>query len=119
MAVDDNATAEAYTMTGAVRRLPYELRLEELTVEPTNYEAKVSINNEVVLLRVNHPYNYSPSQKIYLASVSDANAEAKYAIIEIVTEPWQWLTMAGIVMLIFGGVLLFIRGPRKTQTQKL
>ena len=115
VAVDDNATAEAYTMTGAVRRLPYELRLEELTVEPTNYEAKVSINNEVVLLRVNHPYNYSPSQKIYLASVSDANAEAKYAIIEIVTEPWQWLTMAGIVMLIFGGVLLFIRGPRKTQ----
>lgn len=119
LAVDSNATNQAYTMAGAVRRLPYELRLESLTIEPTNYEARVAIDNDVVSLRVNHPYDYSLSQKIYLASVSDANAGAEYAIIEIVDEPWQWLSMAGIVMLILGGVLLFVRGPRKTVNREL
>ncbi|MBO7282378.1 MAG: hypothetical protein J6U73_03105, partial [Alistipes sp.] len=119
VAVDSNATNQAYTMAGAVRRLPYELRLESLTIEPTNYEARVAIDNDVVSLRVNHPYDYSLSQKIYLASVSDANAGAEYAIIEIVDEPWQWLSMAGIVMLILGGMLLFVRGPRKTVNREL
>lgn len=119
LAIDSNATDQAYTMEGAVHRLPYELRLESLTIEPTNYEACVAIDDEIVLLRVNHPYDYSLSQKIYLASVSDANAGAEYAIIEIVKEPWQWLSMAGIVMLILGGVLLFVRGPRKTVNREL
>lgn len=119
VAIDSNATNQAYTMAGAVRILPYELRLESLTIEPTNYEARVAINDEIVSLRVNHPYNYTLSQKIYLASVSDANAGAECAIIEIVDEPWQWLSMAGIVMLILGGVLLFVRGPRKTVNREL
>ena len=119
LAVDGNATNQAYTMAGAVRILPYELRLDGLVVEPANYEAKVAINSEVVSLRVNHPYDYSLSQKIYLASVNAETKGGEYAIIEIVDEPWQWLSMVGIVMLIFGGVLLFVRGPRKTANREL
>lgn len=119
VAVDGNATDKAYTMAGAVCRLPYEIRLEELTIErndagvATNYEARVAIDTEVVSLRVNHPYNSSLAQKVYLVSVSDP-AEGEYAVLEIVNEPWQWLSAAGVVMLILGGVLLFLRGPRKT-----
>lgn len=119
VAVDGNATDKAYTMAGAVRRLPCEIRLEELTIErndagvATNYEARVAIDTEVVSLRVNHPYNSSLAQKVYLVSVSDP-AEGEYAVLEIVNEPWQWLSAAGVVMLILGGVLLFLRGPRKT-----
>lgn len=118
VAIDGNATAEAYTMQGAVRRLPYELRLEGLTVErndegvATNYEARVAVDDTEVVLRVNHPYDYSLSQKIYLASVGEDEG-GDYAIIEIVDEPWQWLSVAGIVMLILGGVLMFVRGPRQ------
>lgn len=118
VAVDGNATDKAYTMSGTVCRLPYEIRLEELAIErndagvATNYEARVAIDKEVVSLRVNHPYNSSLAQKVYLVSVSDP-AEGEYAVLEIVNEPWQWLSAAGIVMLILGGVLLFLRGPRK------
>ena len=119
VALDGNATNQAYTMAGAVRILPYELRLVDLNAEPTNYEARVAINNEVVLLRVNHPYDYTISQKIYLASVAPETESGEYAILEIVNEPWQWLSMAGIVMLILGGVLLFVRGPRKTENREL
>lgn len=120
VAVDGNAASEAYTMEGAVRRLPYELRLVELAVErndegvATNYEARVAIDDNEVVLRVNHPYDYSLSEKIYLASVSKDVDGGDYAIIEIVDEPWQWLSMVGILMLISGGVLLFICGPRKS-----
>lgn len=118
VAVGSAATDVAYTMQGAVHRLPYELRLEGLTIErndegvATNYEARVAVDDSVVVLRVNHPYDYSLSQKIYLASVG-ADDNGDYAIIEIVDEPCQWLSMVGIVMLIFGGVLMFVRGPRK------
>lgn len=118
VAVDSKVTDQAYTMEGAVRRLPYELRLEELAIEhnnkgiATNYEARVAIDNEVVLLRVNHPYSTTLAEKVYLVSVGDPK-EGEYAVLEIVNEPWQWLSATGIIMLIFGGLLLFIRGPRK------
>ena len=118
MAVDHVPTNEAYTMQGTLHILPYDISLEELTVErneqgvATNYEAKVKVSDESVELRVNHPYNRTLTEKIYLASVKES-AEGSYAIIEVVDEPWQWLSMAGIVMLILGGLLLFLRGPQR------
>lgn len=118
VAIDGDPTSEAYSMDGGVRVLPYELRLVELKVEPTNYEARVAIDSKEVVLRVNHPYDHTISQKIYLASVNNTTSTGGYAIIEIVDEPWQWLSMAGIVMLIMGGILLFIRGPRKTVNRR-
>jgi hypothetical protein len=38
-------------------------------------------------------------------------AESSYCILEIVREPWKYLTVAGIVMLLAGALLLFIGGP--------
>ena len=118
LAVDATPTNEAYTMQGTLNILPYEISLEELIVErdergvATHYEARVRVGGESVVLRVNHPYNRTLSQKIYLASVKET-AEGDIAILEIVNEPWQWLSMAGIVMLILGGLLLFLRGPQR------
>lgn len=118
MAVGATPTNEAYTMKGTLSILPYEIALEKLIVErndqgvATHYEARVRVEDESVVLRVNHPYNRTLSQKIYLASVKGA-AEGDVAILEIVNEPWQWLSMAGIVMLILGGLLLFLRGPQR------
>jgi uncharacterized membrane protein HdeD (DUF308 family) len=44
-----------------------------------------------------------------------------YAVIEIVKEPWQWLSATGIIMLIAGAVLLFVQGPKngKQETKNL
>lgn len=118
MAVDATPTNEAYTMKGTLSILPYEIALEELIVErneqgvATHYEARVCLEDKSVVLRVNHPYDRTLTQKIYLASVKET-AEGDVAILEIVDEPWQWLSMAGIVMLILGGLLLFMRGPQR------
>ena len=66
------------------------------------------------MLFVNHPYDRTLSEKIYLVSFGKTLMGETYAVIEIVKEPWQWLSAAGIIMLIAGAVLLFVQGPRKT-----
>ena len=117
---------EAYTMEGEERRLPYTLELKDFIIEqsengtPTHYEAQVMVDGTMVTLRVNHPYARTISEKIYLVSFSTSPSGERYAIVEIVNEPWQWLSAAGIIMLIAGAMLLFIQGPSqltKTKTK--
>lgn len=108
---------EAYTMEGEERRLPYTLELKDFSIEeaengtPTHYEAQIMVGGTIVTLRVNHPYARTISEKIYLVSFSTSPHGERYAIVEIVSEPWQWLSAAGIIMLLAGAILLFIQGP--------
>lgn len=112
---------EAYTMEGKQRFLPYTIELVSFHMEhaengaPTHYEANIKVDNENVTLRVNHPYSRTLSEKIYLVSFGKTLMGESYAVVEIVKEPWQWMTATGIIMLIVGAVLLFIQGPRKTE----
>ncbi|MBQ2240352.1 MAG: hypothetical protein II322_05970, partial [Alistipes sp.] len=55
-------------------------------------------------------------EKIYLVSIDPQGA---YCVVEIVREPWQWASLAGIVMLLAGAVMLFIRGPRHTANKQI
>ena len=119
MPVHNFPSNEAFTMQGEPRRLPYTLELKDFTIEqaengtPTHYEAQIMVDDERVTLRVNHPYARTLSEKIYLVSFSSSPQGERYAIVEIVSEPWQWLSAAGIILLIAGAMLLFIQGPRK------
>ena len=114
---------EAYTMEGEERRLPYTLELKDFSIEeaengtPTHYEAQVMVDGTMVTLRVNHPYARTISEKIYLISFPTSPRGERYAIVEIVSEPWQWLSAAGIIMLLAGAMLLFIQGPRKLKIE--
>ena len=119
MPVHNFPSNEAFTMQGEPRRLPYTLELKDFAIEqaengtPTHYEAQIMVDDERVTLRVNHPYARTLSEKIYLVSFSSSPQGERYAIVEIVSEPWQWLSAAGIILLIAGAMLLFIQGPRK------
>ena len=112
-------SGEAYTMEGEPRRLPYTLELKDFSIEqsengtPTHYEAQLMVDNTMVTLRVNHPYARTISEKIYLVSFSATPSGEQYAIVEIVSEPWQWLSAIGILMLLAGAMLLFINGPKR------
>ena len=112
---------EAYTMEGKQRFLPYTIELESFRMEqaengaPTHYEAEIMVDGKKVMLRVNHPYERTLTEKIYLVSFGKTLMGETYAVIEIVKEPWQWMTATGIIMLIAGAVLLFVQGPRKTE----
>ena len=113
---------EAFTMQGEPRLLPYTIELKDFVIEqaengtPTHYEAQVMVDGTMVTLRVNHPYARTISEKIYLVSFSTTPQGERYAIVEIVREPWQWLSAMGIIMLIAGAMLLFVQGPRKGRT---
>lgn len=119
IAIDREPNDEAYTMSGARRILDYELTLEDYDIRlddsgmPRHYEAVVGIDGESHAIRVNHPYARSWQEKIYLISIGEGTSGEVYCIVEIVREPWQWLSMAGIVMLIAGAVMMFLGGPRR------
>ena len=116
-------SSEAYTMEGEERRLPYTLELKDFRIEhsengtPTHYEAQLMVDDAMVTLRVNHPYARTISEKIYLVSFSTRPSGECYAIVEIVSEPWQWLSATGILMLIAGAMLLFMQGPFKLKIE--
>ena len=107
-------------MEGELSPTPYSIELHSFQMEsadngaPTHYEAQIMVDVKKVMLMVNHPYNRTLSEKIYLVSFGKTLMGETYAVIEIVKEPWQWLSAAGIIMLIAGAVLLFVQGPRKT-----
>lgn len=118
MAVDERPNSVAYTMSGAEVTLDFDVSLREFKMTPAEegvqmqYEATVVMDGKDVVLRVNHPYDRTWAQKIYIVSYGSQHA-GNYVVVEIVTEPWQWLSLVGIVMLIVGAVMMFLRGPRR------
>ena len=103
--------------------LDYDIELLNFDVEyydngtPSSYEAMVAVENRDVSLRVNKPYNHTLSETIYLVSYgANANGEP-YCILEIVREPWRWISAAGIIMLLAGSVMLFLRGPQRAKNR--
>ena len=115
----DAAATEVYSESGGRTLLDYELSLQEFRIDyfvggtPAAFEADVVIDGEATTLRVNHPYNRTLSETIYLLGYDVEQPEAaRYCILEVVREPWRWLTFSGIVMLIAGAVFMFIQGRR-------
>jgi hypothetical protein len=124
--VEQKPITHAYHLDGTMTNLDYALQLNQCEAEynnmgmPTHFEATVVIDNKEVALRVNHPYNRTLGEKIYLVSIGQSpDNGAPYCIVEIVREPWQWLSLAGIVMLLAGSVMLFIRGPRHAANKQI
>jgi hypothetical protein len=105
----------AYKFDGGVSGLGYKVKMVDYTVEysesgaPSLYEAKISIDgDEPVVLSVNDPYSVALGEDIYLASVND-----QFCVLQIVREPWRYFALAGILMLLAGAFMLFIKGPRR------
>lgn len=104
----------AYMMDGSITTLDYKLNLLDYKVElssegkPSYYEAVVYVNDDEAVITVNHPLSINLGENVYLASVSDAGC-----IFQIVREPWRYFTLTGILMLLTGAFMLFIRGPRQ------
>lgn len=119
IAIDSTPSDQAYTMAGEPRLLDYELSLVDACTEygddgtPHQFNATIMVDGVAATISVNHPYDYSWMEKIYLISISDNAGAEPYCIVEVVREPWQWLSMTGIVMLIVGAVLMFLGGPRR------
>lgn len=111
---------EAFDMNGVSYHLDYEMELRSFSVEyypngsPSRFAAEVRLGDEEAVLEVNHPYSYRLGEDVYLTSYDIANGnDSQYCILQVVIQPWKYITVAGILMMLAGAVLLFINGPRK------
>ena len=111
---------EAYFMDGRQTWLPYDIVLEDFDVQeypggvPSAFRAEVVVDGVSATIEVNDPYTRAFGEDVYLVGYdAAAGPESSYCILEIVREPWKYITVAGVVMLLAGAVLLFIGGPSK------
>lgn len=110
---------EAYDMEGKAYYLDYELELHKFEAEyypngmPSRLVANIRAGKEEALLEVNHPYSYRSGEDIYLVGYDSQNPSAtSYCVLQIVRQPWKYIMVAGILMMLVGSVLLFINGPK-------
>ena len=113
--VPDRECVSAYKLDGSITALRYKLRLEDYSIDfneegkPVYYEAVVSVgDSHAKVITVNHPLSFSLGEDIYLARVSEGGC-----VLQIVREPWRYFALAGILMLLLGAFMLFIKGPKR------
>ena len=106
-AVKDTPVSEVYTADGKRDWLEYEIELKGLDSE----RADVIVDGHRVNLEVNHPYSVSLAETVYLTGIDKKYGDS--CVLQIVYEPCRYVTLAGIVMMLIGAMLLFINGPRK------
>ena len=117
-AIKDIPVIEAVSMDGIPESLPFEIRLSEFKTEtfsngvPSMFEAKMLVNGENVVLKVNEPYNVSFGKDLYLVGF-DSVYDSDSCILQVVYEPWRYGALAGVVMMLAGAFLLFVGGPRR------
>ena len=105
----------AYTTTGAAEELGYDIELLDLRTERDSagrlsaIEADIMVDDKSATLSVNHPTSKGLGTKIYIVN----DGREGYAIIEIINEPWHYLSFVGIVMLLAGAAMMFVMGPKK------
>lgn len=111
-------TKTALCQSGEVVQLDYKLSLVDFKADyyendtPSAYEAEVDIDGRRVVLRVNHPHRVAFGEHIYLTSF-EQKAEGTCCIVQIVRQPWRVVMFVGIVLLLAGAILIFIRGPKR------
>jgi hypothetical protein len=117
-AIRDLPVREAFSMDGTVGWLPFEVTLKEFKNEtysngvPSMYEARVNVDGEAVVLKVNKPYNVSFGKDLYLVGFDNMHG-GDSCILQVVYEPWRYAALAGVVMMLAGAFLLFAGGPRR------
>lgn len=114
---------EAYSMDGKAYYLDYELELYSFNTEyypngmPSRFAADVRIGEQRTTLEVNHPHSYRLGEDIYLTGYDTRNVgNTRYCILQIVRQPWKYVMVTGILMMLAGAVLLFIDGPKKAKS---
>ena len=118
----DKAERRTFSAERQIHYAPYTLRLKDFRVEsypdgmPRQYRAQVEIDGKSTEIAVNHPCSPRFGEHIYLSSYDMQKGEdTGYIMVQIVRQPWQYGTLAGIVMLLAGTLLLFVQGAERRE----
>lgn len=115
------AVSEGWRMDGSRVVLADEFVLEDFSVDyydnnvPSVFEARINVgnknvkgDNKKVLLKVNKPFSLSFAEKLYLNSYDAASGAC---VVRIVREPWTAAIYLGIILMLCGAFLLFVKPP--------
>ncbi|MGM9734888.1 MAG: cytochrome c biogenesis protein ResB [Candidatus Cryptobacteroides sp.] len=113
--VPGQETGIAYREDGSVDRLSHTLLLDDFTTDyfdngvPSVYEAKVQVDGRPVSIKVNDPFTAGFGEQVYLVAAGGEGEGG--CVLQVVRQPWKYLTVIGILMMIAGAVMLFAKGP--------
>jgi hypothetical protein len=113
----DKPNNEAFTSQGRTVFLDKPFQLKEFAVEhyangtPRHFFADIIVDEQVIRLEVNHPYSAGWGEDYYLTSYDMHSPEPAYCVVQIVREPLKYVMLAGIIMMLVGGFLLFLEVP--------
>ena len=116
----DKPNNEAFTSQGRTVFLDKPFQLKEFAVEhyangtPRHFFADIIVDEQVIRLEVNHPYSAGWGEDYYLTSYDMRSPEPAYCVVQIVREPLKYVMLAGIIMMLVGGFLLFLEGPKRS-----
>ena len=103
----------AYDENGCELPLRHTMRLQRFAIErnPANntvvqFRAWLLVDDEPCELAVNSPHSVGLGEDIYLMSyhLNSSGTDVKDCVIQVVHEPWKYVTLLGIVMLLLGVV---------------
>lgn len=117
--VESCPASEAYMVEGQSVRLDYEMELKTFSAQyfdngvPSDFAARVAIDGEEVILRVNTPYSYRLGEDIYLVNYEKDLAGRTRCIVQVVRDGWYPVMVVGIAMMLLAAVLMFLQGARE------
>lgn len=106
--------SEAYNQWGELQPLGYEVRVTDFTVDyhengsPQQYSCALRINDSPHLLQVNHPVAISWKEDLYVVDCGPLDRHQYYCVLEAKVQPWQSVTLVGLLLTVVGALLLFI-----------
>lgn len=107
--MEDAAVRTAYDAHGHRVPLSYSLRLQQIDITrsekdgtPVQYEVTLLIDSTECKVSVNHPYAVKWYEEIYLMDLNTTGE--KGCILLIVQQPWKYVTLTGILLLLAGTV---------------
>lgn len=117
---------EAFLMDGKSVWLPYHISLDRLEIDtwengaPSYTAANIVIDGREINVAVNRPYSRRLGEDIYISAYGiSEDGHLPYCILQIVREPWKYGMAAGILMLLAGALLLFMKGPQSVVIKEI
>jgi cytochrome c biogenesis protein ResB len=106
--------SQAFTSEGQKMDIPFDIELKniqskyDVSGEPKSFTAQIIIKKEEVYkikeVSVNRPYQYK-GYDIYLLKAGN-----NICTLQIVYDPWRYIVLFGIVLMIIGSITLFFTG---------
>ncbi|MGN0213378.1 MAG: cytochrome c biogenesis protein ResB [Muribaculaceae bacterium] len=93
-----------YPLGYTLRMLKFEIERSEADNSPVQYRATLLVDGKPCELAVNSPYAKSFGEDIYLMNyhLNNQGSDVACCVVQIVREPWKYVMLAGIVLLLVG-----------------